>query len=186
MSRLIFTFVGTFAIFQSTSHYVAADPSKVEMPEQCAGMNFCVHKHEDYPDEAIENLLKDSKKMYEEYPEDFVLRIGPEQDQMAEDECASTSHVDPIYEIVDIHGNIRFVVQSERFKQIIRIEQCEQPGRLMSGTRNINGELLDIVHLECKQCTMNYKFTVLGLDRKSLEAVDVQGGLPVCCSCRTQ
>ncbi|KAG6445805.1 hypothetical protein O3G_MSEX004109 [Manduca sexta] len=178
--------VATVVLFQSSSNFATPLLRDVSMPEECANKNFCTHKHEDYPEELIEGLLKDIEK-YLDHPPEFVSRRIALNDLDTNDECDSSSHTLPIYQIRDNNNKTRFVVQSEeKFKQIIRIEECKEPGRLTRATRNLAELVVNDTQLMCVECKLDYKFLVLGLNRTSLEAVNVQGGLPVGCSCKLQ
>ncbi|XP_052749373.1 uncharacterized protein LOC128200323 [Galleria mellonella] len=149
------------------------------MPENCQ-RNYCFDKSDEYPSaDVINSIVNDFNiTVHSAY---FKQRIGFCSSENSD--CELDSHNEPIYEIIDEAGNIRYVVQAEKLKQLINIIECIRPGRLTSDDDALHFSATDLSKLSCEETYIEYEFLVF-TQNGGIENAKVKDGLPVCCSCR--
>ncbi|XP_063824468.1 uncharacterized protein LOC135074092 [Ostrinia nubilalis] len=154
-----------------------------EMPPNCVGKSYCFEKSEKYPQKLIDRIIEEIDPPVVEGG--GGMSIAERGDENPNHGCERKIDFEPIYEILDNDGKLRFVVQSDRFIQKIRTESCVNPGRVTGPDFPYFDEyLLNAWNISCVEKRMDYSFLTLSLDGNGLEDVDIQGGLPVCCSCQ--
>ncbi|KAL0832538.1 hypothetical protein ABMA28_000748 [Loxostege sticticalis] len=159
---------------------------ETEMPPSCFGKSYCFEKTEKYPQKLIDSIIAKLDPPVVEG--EGGMSIAPRDSEDAEHGCERRVIFEPIFEILDKDSNVRYVVQSDRFTQKIRTEACVHPGRITSANWASHAAYLEKSHIQdynisCVEKRIDYSFLALSLDGNSLEDVDVQGGVPVCCSC---
>ncbi|XP_004931189.1 uncharacterized protein LOC101738812 isoform X1 [Bombyx mori] len=156
----------------------------VEMPPGCRGEKMCFEKSKDYPIDKINSLLNSKGWGIA----DAIRVFGHRQGSFMEICKSKILPPTQVYEIEDENGIIRFVVQAERFKQIVNVINCSNEGNITRSSdiyrRSYFGYgALRSYYVTCRQVTIDFKFLVLSIDGQSLDTASVYGGLPVCCSC---
>ncbi|XP_028033117.1 uncharacterized protein LOC114245226 [Bombyx mandarina] len=159
----------------------------VEMPPGCRGEKICFEKSKDYPTDKINSLLNSTGWGIA----DAIRVVGHRQGSFVEICKSKILPPTQVYEIEDENGIIRFVVQDEKFKQIVNVIKCSDEGNITRSSDIYErsyfayGALISY-SLTCRQVTIDFKFLVLSIDGQSLDTASVSGGLPVCCSCNVE
>ncbi|KAG6445810.1 uncharacterized protein LOC115440694 [Manduca sexta] len=175
MSQLNFALIATLlAAFSCKAHPTIES----EMPAECSGQYMCHVKSQYYPEEAIEELLKNFDVLYEE---ETTVKERDGEDYEFNEPCDADRNMFPIYEIIDENDDLRYVVQSEsKFKQIIRTEVCKHTKPSRRYIPNVSEEH----NLTCEHKYIDYMFLVLSPNQTYFETARMKGGVPVCCSCQ--
>ncbi|XP_026753835.2 uncharacterized protein LOC113514053 [Galleria mellonella] len=152
------------------------------LPEDCK-KNYCFTKTQHYPTELIDSMLVDLDNSISVDTDTTTKRIG---DDIDSNDCEKNSYYQPIYQIIDENDRVRYVVQSKKFKQVLRVEECMLPGRLTTDSIHFTDTQLQYIHLACEETYLDYAFLVLSLDSTKIESVKTKGGIPVSCACKVR
>ncbi|XP_053603543.1 uncharacterized protein LOC128671243 [Plodia interpunctella] len=155
----------------------------VKMHPKCASKTFCFERG-NYPAQLIEDLV--NKANLTQIDGDI-----PEHRQTSHsivDPCETSrpaNNTIPIYQVIDLHNNVRYVVQATRFKQIIHLAWCKNKGEITRNRAYVNVSQLEALNYKayCCQSYTNYRFLVLSLDGTRLESVKARR-IPVSCRCK--
>ncbi|XP_059056781.1 uncharacterized protein LOC131850546 [Achroia grisella] len=151
------------------------------LPEDCK-KNYCFSRSQYYPTELIDDMLVELDYNMNEDDDFITKRISDNAD--SENDCEKNSYYQPVYQIIDENDQVRYVIQSKKFKQVVRIEECLYPGRITSDSKHFTETELKFIHLACAETYLDYAFLVLSLNGTKMESVRAKGGIPVYCACK--
>ncbi|KAJ0178989.1 hypothetical protein K1T71_005764 [Dendrolimus kikuchii] len=188
MSQCIILLLLTWTLAEHTSALTlfknSQDLEENEWEEACRNETYCTIQSKNYPKQKIEMLLND---MDIRTPSIMSgSRRGRSNSEYYFQVCSSDINISPIYEIIDSNGKVRYVVQSEKYFQQVRIEKCRNPGIVTESDDyffNLEDQLFDLF---CKEKRVNYSFMVLSEDESQFEWASVANGLPILCYCHME
>ncbi|XP_049869816.1 uncharacterized protein LOC126369442 [Pectinophora gossypiella] len=172
-----YSFAIVFILLQLNS-FLEAKPSgsTIKMHPRCDKQTYCMDKPDDYPQAEFEAILSNLNiKVVND--KEIGKRIGPSL------LCDSQDSINPIYQIVDVDGNVRYVAQIDNvFMQKYTVRKCRNPE---VNPLSLSGSL-DLSKLTCKDIIVAPSFLVLSDDRQKLEVVSIKQGIPMGCTCIMQ
>ncbi|KAJ8733497.1 hypothetical protein PYW08_001795 [Mythimna loreyi] len=156
----------------------------VTVPEECKNQNYCTIKPDDYPQERINEIIREKYKDRPFQPE-YVMTGSRRSGELEVDpsntvsDCFSQVEYEPFF-AVQSNGDWRTVIQAPevKYNQIVRMEKCTRVGAsCFKGFRVPLG--LETI---CSQSYVTWEFLVYNEDEDNTKVVTVD--LPSCCHCR--
>ncbi|KAJ0178990.1 hypothetical protein K1T71_005765 [Dendrolimus kikuchii] len=170
MSRVSILLLLAWAIAASGTSFPEATLQYREdlWDKSCRNQTYCYVPSSEYPMETIEAILQRMANNKELMKEHGIINYRSDIDEDFVQKCLLESNEDatPIYEIIDINGTVRYVVQSDKyFTQTIKLIKCKNPDSTIEST--------DYYELYCKEKRIDYKLMVLSNNGDDFEFVSM-------------